>query len=186
MLRSRFRWLVPVCAALLGTASAQASSIVGRDVPYLARHAEHVVVGTVVAERVAYAADGTPFTGTVIAVDEAWKGRATGEVVLWRQGGPLADGSVLTIPGDVALAVGETAVVFASTAPDGRWFSLLLGWSVIEVADDGRLARSGAHLGVHLPDADGVLRPAPADAVALPASLSALEARVRETLGGAR
>lgn len=176
-----------VLACLLA-GPAHATSIVARDVDYLATTATEVVRGVVVEVDTTHAPDGTPWTRSTVAVAEVWKGRLDATVDLWQQGGTLPDGTRMHIPGDLTLRPGDEIVAFLHTAPDGRRASLLFGWSVFEVTglgDDAPVQRHSVDFGLFAPDDKGALAPTTSQAFAPPATVGALRRAVGRTLEAA-
>jgi len=172
--------------------SAQAASIVARDVAHMTQHADVVVRGEVVAQSVERDAEGVVWTRTTVSVEHAYKGPVGTRVQVWQRGGALEDGTVVRIDGDLALAVGERAVLFLAKDPEhgDRLVSFLLGWSAFEISGTGPLAslrRSAADLQAIPVDGQGVLAPSDTSLVVKPpVVLTALEARIAKALEGDR
>lgn len=170
----------------------QAASLVARDVAYMTLHADAVVRGAVVDQRVELDADDMPWTVTTLSVEQAYKGKVGATVEVWQRGGEAPDGTILKIDGDLELAVGERAVVFLARDPDlgGRFVSFLLGWSAFEIDGDGAMAtlrRSAHDLHGWVLGSDGVLaRPGKALHTKPPIVLSDLETRIASALEGDR
>ena len=180
-------WLVVMAVhSVVGANRAQAASIVGRSVEDMAQHADLVVRATVLARHHEVDAAGTPWTRAELAVTTVLKGPAGDTVEVWQQGGPLPDGSVVVIPGDLVLDVGGDHVLFLSYGDGDRLYSHLLGWSVFDVRGDGPLARvvrnaGGADLFVAGPKIAGDAPTTPKP----PVTLGQLTARVAAALGEA-
>lgn len=172
--------------------NAQAASIVARDVAHMTVHADVVLRGEVIDQRVELDQDGLPWTRSTLQVERSYKGAVGATVEVWQRGGVMPDGTVVRIDGDLDLAVGERAVVFLSEDPDhgGRLVSFLLGWSAFELTGDGPLAtlsRSASDLQAFVIGSDGVLaKPGKSLAAKPPVVLSDLEDRIAKALEGAR
>ncbi|MCB9665420.1 MAG: hypothetical protein H6732_15010 [Alphaproteobacteria bacterium] len=177
--------LVVLALALGAAPTARATSILATSVEELAKLSDVVVQGVVVDSAHVLDAQGDPWTRHTLAVSASWREAVQPTVELWQRGGPLPDGSVIVIPGDLRLRVGDEIVAFVDRLPDGRLVSTSFGWSVFEVGADGRLTRHQDDLGLFVRGERG-LRPARPDEITPPASLTELAARLHDVVGGAR
>jgi hypothetical protein len=165
--------------------SAQAATIVPRDVSYLTANSDIIVRGEVTQIATRVDAEGRAWTHTTIRVREHWKGTSNGHVEVVQLGGALPDGRVMHIDGDLALNKDMDIVIFLSLR-EGKLFSTLLGWSAFEVGQELSVRRHQAHFGFVAPDKEGRMNAASPPRSITPVNLIDLKTRVRRALGGAK
>jgi hypothetical protein len=179
------RVLATTIVSLFFMGSALAATIVPRDVSYLTAHSDLIVRGHVTAQTVKVDDQGRAWTHNTIKVAERWKGAPEATIDIVQLGGPLPDGRVMYIDGDLALSVGMDIVIFASER-DGQLFSTLLGWSAFEVEPGLTITRHQQHFGFFSPDKTGRMNDASPPTTIAPTTLIDLKSRVRRALGGGK
>ncbi len=114
--------------------------------------ADSIVHGTVAAVASGRDADGIPATWITLDVAECLKGRAGSSLTIKQVGvqEPMADGTLLRVPGMPRYRTGDEVVLFLH-APSDRGFTspvgLAQGLYRVEPAATGRAARAAAAAG---------------------------------------
>ena len=187
-----FRALILAAAALLAAAPARdanASVMVEASVPELARQADLVARGKVLATESKRSSDGKRiYTTVTLEVREAWKGQAPRTVEIHVPGGTV-DGIAQVVQGAPRFEEGEDVVVFLRPVAPVAGVDASVPQRVVAMAQGKlRVARDESGVEVAVPDLSGLelVRPggeaAAADEAPRAIRVADLEAQVRATL----
>jgi hypothetical protein len=112
---------VSILALMASFSAANATQIIAMSPQKMGQTASEVVRGSVTSVQSYWNASHTKiFTETVVAVDETYKGSATGQVTLLQLGGEV-DGVRVTVHGALSWTAGEEVLLFLEPYTEGRF-----------------------------------------------------------------
>jgi len=174
------RKLLGIAAVVCAAAPAQATTLVGLDLPELSRLSDVVVHGKVASVQAHWTGDHQRIVTEVqVEVTEAFKGQAGKTVLIDQPGGVVGDIGQL-VQGVAAFTAGEEVVVFLGRRPGERFMLTGMGQGKFRVArsTDGKAAFAVPEdLGGALVVDPATHRPLPDRPAAL--TLQSLRAQVR-------
>jgi len=132
------RVLVGVLAVFMAwiAVPAEATRFVMLTVEELARSADAVVHGRVVAIEVRRDGEGRVYTQVELVLEDVWKGRMAGHTcVLVHGGGTLGEVDVRA-SGQAEFAIGDELVAYMTRSPRGEWITVGLSQGRFEISRD--------------------------------------------------
>jgi hypothetical protein len=118
-----------ISALMLGSAAAQATTLLGMDIDQIANQAELIFEGEVI-ERRAFQDSSSGIINTYITfrVVEVIKGSASGDMLELKFAGGEFAGDIVEVSGSVLPALNESGIYFVESATEDM-LNPLLGWS---------------------------------------------------------
>lgn len=184
-MRSLLRFALPVLALLALPSIALATQVQAMSLRDLVTSADHIVVGTVIAQEAHYDDLDRIVTDSTIRIEETLYGPRSATLVVRHIGGVVGELG-LTVAGEAGYPEGARMLLFLRTFDSGdagivmRPVGMSQGEMPILSGDAGEVVMpGGAGVSVVTRSADGQLVPAPA-AITTPTGRDELLARVRD------
>jgi hypothetical protein len=152
------RALVAVLGLVLCSARTRATTVVPMSIEDLARSSVAIVIGTVDDLTAVQSPDGRIFTLVHLTLEQVLKGDLSAAAITLKESGGTVAGRREVVFGAPEFRLGETALLFLSTAPDGSLRTTQLGLGKFQLAlDTNGMPQAAQRFG---PDTTVVLPPA--------------------------